>query len=187
MNPRLVLREPALLIDAVETGLVLLVALGLHLGGDQQTAIVALLIALAGVAKAVTTTPWPISIFTDFARAGLVLAATFGLNWATPDKIAIVATFLGTLVTLINRAQVTPNASPVIATHGSGAGPVIGESGYTALSTIGAVLALVGIVLLLLTLLHTIHVSLLICGILIAAGVIVILVDSRGGSGARRY
>ncbi len=123
MNPRLILREPALLIDALETGLVFLVALGLHLTGAQQTDIVAVIIALAGVLKAITTRPWPVSVFTDFGRVALLLAADFGMNWATHDKIAIAVTFLGTLVTIISRSQITPASDPVVAGTGSGAGP----------------------------------------------------------------
>ena len=123
-NFREVVRDPALIIDAVETALVFLVALGLTITGDQQNAIVAVLICLAAAAKAFVTSPWPVSVFTDLGRAALVLAATFGMQWATPDKIAITVTFLGTILTLVARGQITPNYSPVVDATGSGAGPV---------------------------------------------------------------
>ncbi len=112
-----ILREPALLIDAVETGLILLVAFGLNWSGDQQAYIVAAIVAIVGVAKGFTTRPFAVSLITDLGRAVLVLAASFGLN-VSGDQIAIAITFLGTLTTLVGRAQITPTNDPV------GAGPV---------------------------------------------------------------
>lgn len=127
LNLRALKREPALLIDAVETGLVLLVALGLHISGSTQTDIVAAIIAGAGVLKAIHTSPWPVTVFTDFSRAALVLALDFGVNWASPDRIALVATFVGTVVTLLQTIRITPNSDPVVAAQGAGAGPVAGK------------------------------------------------------------
>lgn len=119
-------REPALLIDAAETGLILLVAFGLGLGGDQQSYIVAAIVAALGLVKGFTTSPFPVVVLTDLGRAVLVLAASFGLA-VSPDQIAIAVTFLGTLTTLVARGQITPARSLVVAPTGSGAGPVTGE------------------------------------------------------------
>lgn len=125
---RVLLREPALLLDAVETGLVLLVALGLHLSNTQQTDIVALIIAAIAVIKGASTLPFPVTIITDLARAVLVLVATFGLD-LPPDRVAVIVTFIGTFVTLVQRVAVTPRYDPVVAVGGAGSGPVSGESG----------------------------------------------------------
>ncbi len=121
-----ILREPALLIDAVETGLILLVAFGLPWSGDQQAYIVAAIVAVIGVAKGVTTRPFAVSLITDLGRAVLVLAASFGLN-VSGDQIAIAITFLGTVTTLVGRAQITPVSDPV------GAGPVVHDGEHARL------------------------------------------------------
>lgn len=128
MNFRLILREPALLLDAVETALVLMVALGLALSGDQQNYIIAVIIGLIGVAKAWATTPFPVTLITDLSRAIFVLAATFGVSFLTPDKTAIIVTFIGTFVTLVQRMQITPSHDEVTAPAGAGAGPVTADS-----------------------------------------------------------
>jgi hypothetical protein len=119
MNFRLILREPALLLDTVETLLVLLVAFGIGLSGDQQSYIIAALVAAIAVAKAWATSPFPVTLITDLARAALVLAASFGLN-ITPDKTAVIVTFLGTFLTLIQRSQITPSYDPA----GGAVGPM---------------------------------------------------------------
>ena len=130
-NSRLqaIVREPALIIDAVETLLVLFVSLGANIHGDQQTYIVAFVIALAGLIKGFSTRPFPVSVIPDFTRAGLVLAVSFGLNWFTNDQIALIATFTGTLMTLLMRGQITPTYDPVVDATGSGAGPVTRQPG----------------------------------------------------------
>lgn len=108
---RELLREPALLIDLVETLIVLLVAFGVTLSGDQQTYIVAAVVALLGLAKGLLTRPFAVTLLTDAARAVLVLAASFGVG-LTSDQIALIATGLGTIVTLIARGQITPAKDP---------------------------------------------------------------------------
>jgi hypothetical protein len=128
MNFRLLLREPALLLDSLETALVMLVALGLSISGDQQNYIVAVIIAVIGIAKAWATHPFPVTLITDLSRAVFVLAATFGVHFLTPDKTAIMVTFIGTFMTLVQRIQVTPTNSAVTAPAGAGAGPVTGEA-----------------------------------------------------------
>lgn len=120
------IREPALLIDFAETLLVLLIAFGVSMTGDQQSYIIAALVAFAAMAKGFTTTPFPVSVVPDFGRAILVLAMAFGLN-INADQTAIVVTMLGTLTTIVMRAQITPRRDPVIATKGSGSGPAAEE------------------------------------------------------------
>lgn len=104
-------REPALLIDLAETLVIMLVAFGVGLSGDQQTYIVAAVVAGLGLLKAFMTRPFAVAAVTDFGRAVLALAATFGVG-LTADQIAITVTALGTITTIILRAQVTPATDP---------------------------------------------------------------------------
>lgn len=117
------IREPALLIDFSETLVLMLVAFGLGLSGDQQTYIVAAVIAAIGLAKGFLTKPFPPAAVTDFGRAALALFASFGVG-LTADQIALSVTALGLLTSIVLRAQVTPTYDPVTDVTGSGAGPV---------------------------------------------------------------
>lgn len=108
---RELVREPALIIDLVETIVVLVVAFGVGLSGDQQTYIVAAVVAVLGALKGLTTRPFAVTLLTDAVRAILVLAASFGVG-LTADQIALIATALGTVVTLVARGQITPAVEP---------------------------------------------------------------------------
>lgn len=119
------IREPALLIDLAETLVLMVVAFGLGLSGDQQNYIVAAVVALLGLLKAAMTRPFAVAFLTDFGRAALVLLAAFGVGLSA-DQIALIVTALGTVTTVILRGQVTPAKSPVIEPDGAGAGPVTG-------------------------------------------------------------
>ena len=105
------LREPAWLIQLAEVGVLMVVAFGLGLTGDQQTYIVATVVAATGLLTALLTRPFAVAALTDFARAGLALFASFGVG-LTADQIALVVTFLGVLTTGIVRGQVSPDYSP---------------------------------------------------------------------------
>jgi hypothetical protein len=105
-------REPALLIDLGETLVVLLVAYGVAWDKDQQGFLIAAIIALAGLGKALTTRPFPVTALTDATRAVLVVAVSVFGAGLTGDQIAVTATLVGTLFTLIARAQITPNSDP---------------------------------------------------------------------------
>lgn len=118
-------REPALLIDLAETLVLMVVAFGVGLSGDQQTYIVAAVIALLGLLKAFMTRPFSVAALTDFGRAALALMASFGVG-LTADQIAIAVTALGLITTIVLRAQVTPTSDPVVKQGGAGAGPVSG-------------------------------------------------------------
>lgn len=183
---RLIVREPAQIIDLIETGLMLLVALGLSLSNDQIGYIGAALFAVAGVLKALTTSPWPVNVFTDAARAIAVLAVAFGLDWDA-QTVTVLVTFIGTIVTTMNTLRTTPNFDPVVARGGAGAGPVTGrageaEDGWAALEVLGAVIALVGLVLLVLTLtVKSVTISPLICIVLLVIGIVMVAVDRARG------
>lgn len=101
------LREPALVIDTVESLVVLLLAFGIGLSGDQQTYIVATAVALLGLLKAFLIKPFAISAVTDFGRTLLCLLAAFGVG-LTADQIAVAITALGTVTTLWIRVKVAP-------------------------------------------------------------------------------
>jgi hypothetical protein len=120
-------REPALLIDLAETLVLMLVAFGLGLSGDQQTYIVAAVIAGLGLIKASMTRPFAVAALTDFGRVALCLLASFGVG-LTADQIALSVTALGLLTSVILRGQVTPTSSPVVEAGGAGAGPVAGAA-----------------------------------------------------------
>ena len=119
------IREPALLVDAFESAVVFAIAMGLFaLSGDQQTNTVALFIAVLAVAKGFLTRPFPVTVLTDLGRAAVVWAVSLGLLSWTAAQVTIAVTFLGTLMTLIQRGQITPRFDPVVASGGAGAGPV---------------------------------------------------------------
>lgn len=101
-------REPALLIDAAETAVIMFVALGVDWHGDQQKVIIGLFIAVIGLIKGYLTKPFPVNVIPDFGRAALVFASAFGIIHTTGDQITIIVTFLGTIMTLMSRAQITP-------------------------------------------------------------------------------
>ena len=110
---RELLREPALLVDAFESGVVLAVALGLfHLTGESQRDLIALFIATLAVAKGALTHPFPVTVIPDVGRAALVFFGSVHLTHLTADQITLVATFLGTLMTLLQRPQITPAIEP---------------------------------------------------------------------------
>lgn len=110
------LREPALLIDAFESAVVLAVALGLfHLTGEAQRDLIALFIAVLAVGKGILTHPFPVTVVPDLGRAALVFFGSVQLTHLTADQITLVVTFLGTLMTLLQRAQVTPTIEPATA------------------------------------------------------------------------
>lgn len=109
------LREPALVIDAFESGLVLAIAFGLfHLTGAAQRDLVALFIAVLAVGKGFTTKPFPPTVIPDFGRAAFVFFGSVHLTHLTADQITLVATFLGTMTTLIATNRISPvNPAPV--------------------------------------------------------------------------
>lgn len=182
------IREPALLIDAFESAVVFFIAMGLFsLSGDQQTNTVALFIAVLAVAKGFFTQPFPVTVVTDLGRAAVVWSVSLGLlNW-TADQVTIAATFLGTLMTLVQRAQVTPRFDPVIASGGAGAGPVAnvakGEEGATsagvAIFVAGVVLVVLAMLALLLIVLGDPFVSLPVAIIVLVLGAVLVFVSRR--------
>lgn len=168
---RALVREPALLIDAFESLVVVLVALGLfNLHGDTQTNLIALFIAVLAVLKGWLTKPFPVTVIPDFGRAFLVFCVSLGLLRWTPDQVTVVVTFLGTLMTVMQRAQITPRSSPVARPEGAGAGPLTGrnDAGHSfPLFGLGVALAVIGVVLLLATTLHLLGIILIVVGVVL--------------------
>lgn len=120
-------REPALLIDLAETLVLMVIAFGVGLSGDQQTYIVAATIGAIGLAKGFMTTPFPPACLTDFGRAALALFASFGVGLSA-DQITLIVTALGLVTSIILRGQVSPASDPVIDVTGAGSGPVTGRA-----------------------------------------------------------
>jgi hypothetical protein len=136
-------REPALLLDAFESFVVVAIALGLFsLSGDQQTNLVALFIAILAVAKGFLTKPFPVMVLTDLGRSGVVFCVSLGVLHWTPDQVTVVVTFLGTLTTLVGSIRTTPRYDPVTAPGGAGGGPVRGEGGIMGLGEVMLVVTL---------------------------------------------
>lgn len=127
------IREPALLIDLSETLVLLVVAFGLGLSGDQQNYIVATIVALLGLLKASMTSPFAVAFLTDFGRAALVLLASFGVG-LTADQITLIVTALGTVTTIVMRGQITP--SPLRVRRFASAAPVVVSAESTAKKTV---------------------------------------------------
>lgn len=174
-------REPALLIDAFESLVIVLIALGLFdLTGDDQTNVVALFIAALGVLKGFMTRPFPVTVIPDFGRALLVFCVSLGILRWSPDQVTVVVTFLGTLMTVVQRAQITPRNDPVARPGGAGAGPLAGrtEVGAATLGTIGVVLAVLGLVLILLALV-SVAATLEIGIVLLVLGLLLMIVGGR--------
>jgi len=121
------IREPALLIDLAETLVLMVVAFGIGLSGDQQTYIVAAVIGAMGLLKGFMTRPFPPGALTDFGRAALALFASFGVGLSA-DQIALIVTALGLVTSIIVRGQVSPASDPVIDATGAGSGPVTGRA-----------------------------------------------------------
>lgn len=127
-------REPALLIDLAETLVVILVAYGIaDWDKEQQGYLVAAVIALAAVGKGFSTRPFPVTVLTDATRAILVVAASVFGAGLSADQIALTATLVGTLFSVVARAQITPVKDPVVVPGGAGAGPVT-EAGFISLT-----------------------------------------------------
>lgn len=167
---KLLIREPALLIDAFESVVVVAVALGLFgLSGEAQRDLIALFIAVLAVAKGVLTKPFPVTVVPDLGRAALVFFGSVGLTHLSADQITLVATMLGTVTTLLSRAQITPTFDPIIRPGGSGAGPVQNETGAvrSSYSAIGIALILIGVVVLLATSLGWLGIVLIVIGVVL--------------------
>jgi len=108
-------REPALVIDALESGLVLAVALGLFsLTGEAQRDLVALFITILAVGKGFMTRPFPPTVIPDLGRAAFVFFGSVHLTHLTADQITLVATFLGTITTLIATNRISPVTPPPV-------------------------------------------------------------------------
>lgn len=171
---KLLVREPALLLQLAENIIAALVIINVALSHDQETWIMAAIVAVNGILKGLTTHPFPVHFITDLARAVLMVGISFGLNLSV-DKVTILVTLVGTMVALVGSLRTTPAYDPVIRPGGAGGGPVStrAEGGYANYGFLGIVLIVVGLLLWLLG-------GWLVLGIiLIALGVILLVVPLR--------
>lgn len=183
------LREPALLIDAFESLVVVLIALGLFsLHGDAQTNLVALFIAVLALVKGFFTRPFPVTVIPDLGRAGLVFCVSLGVLKWSPDQVTVLVTFLGTLMTVVQRAQITPSYDSVARPGGAGAGPLSGRNDVGATSplyALGVALAVIGAVLIVADLLSATIATLWVGVVFLLIGIVLIFVSGRGRTGGR--
>lgn len=171
---KLLVREPALLLQLAENIIAALVIINVALSHDQETWIMAAIVAVNGILKGLTTHPFPVHFITDLARAVLMVGISFGLNLSV-DKVTILVTLVGTMVALVGSLRTTPAYDPVIRPGGAGGGPVStrAEGGYANYGFLGIVLIVVGLLLWLLG-------GWLVLGIiLIALGLILLVVPLR--------
>jgi uncharacterized membrane protein len=94
--------------------------------------------------------------------------------------VTVLVTFLGTLMTVVQRAQITPAYDPVARPGGAGAGPLAGRNdvGATTLANVGFVLIVLGVVLVIVDLFSA--AALLIPGlVLIVFGILLWVFSSR--------
>jgi hypothetical protein len=172
-------REPALLIDAFESLVVVCIALGLfNLTGDQQTNTVALFIAILAFAKGFLTHPFPVTVVPDLGRAALVFCVSLGLLKWSPDQVTVVVTFLGTAMTLVQRSQITPRYDSIARPGGAGAGPVANtadQAGYITPEASAGGLVAFGLVLAVLGLISSTGLGLLIGAAMLFVGVGILL------------
>jgi len=110
--PRILGREPSLIIATIGSALSVLV--GFHfdwLTGEQAALIVAALNAVLGVVNALAVRPIAPAAFTYLVAAAGALLAGYGLHLSQEMVGAIDGLVLSVLM-LLTRGQVTPTVSP---------------------------------------------------------------------------
>lgn len=108
--------EPALLLDALKTALVMLATFlpQLHLSDEVQTWVLAVGVAVFGLLKGMSTHPFPVTAITDLIVAVGILAIGLGLN-VTQDQLGTIVVFVTAVMVAIQRHQISPvgTAAPV--------------------------------------------------------------------------
>lgn len=104
--------EPAVLLQAVNAGLALLVAFGLGLSDGQVGAVTVLATAAVAVATAVMTRPLVVSAVTGAVGTALSAVAAFGLDLSA-QQIGAVVTALSIVLALLLRQAVSPSPAVV--------------------------------------------------------------------------
>lgn len=105
-------REPALWLEAIKAVLVFLaLVLPLGLTVDFQNAVMVIFTAAFGLWQAFATHPFQVAALKEFIQTVGIAVGAFGLHFS-PTLLAAVIVLVGTISTLLTRAQVTPKADP---------------------------------------------------------------------------
>jgi hypothetical protein len=104
-------REPALYLFAINALVALFVAYGLDLTQVQVGAVSTFATAGFAVATAIMTRPVDVAAVTGAVGTGLTAAAAFGLELSA-EQIGATVTALSVVLALILRVNVTPIAPP---------------------------------------------------------------------------
>jgi hypothetical protein len=105
--------EPAVIVYAVNAGVALLVAYGLHLTQGQVSAVTVLATAAVAVITAWATRPIQVSAITGAVATALAAVAAFGLDLSA-DQIGATVTALSIVLALLLRQNVTPAARTAV-------------------------------------------------------------------------
>lgn len=104
-------REPALLAAAIGTGLKLAGAFWAELGTPQQAVLNAVVAAVLGTLVAFSTRDGLSAALLGLTQALIALAIGFGLH-VEPDMQALIMSFVGTIIAMFVRTQVTAPIPP---------------------------------------------------------------------------
>jgi len=112
MTPRLFGREPALYIAVIQAALMLAFTLGVPgVDGGLAGAVSLVLTAAAGAWTALAVRPVAPAVFTGLIVAGVQLFSRWGLD-LSEVQISSITAFVALVVTLVARAQMTPEGDP---------------------------------------------------------------------------
>lgn len=105
-------REPAAIVSIIEAVLAMALSFGLFsLNQDRVGAIVAAVVALFGLLTAYLTKDTLLGVAVGFAKAVLVLGATYGLNLTIEQNGALLA-LITVVVGFWQRTQTSPLETP---------------------------------------------------------------------------
>jgi hypothetical protein len=110
--PRIVVREPTLVLQVVAAALALLVSFQTPwMSADQAPLVVAVVAAVLAIINGIVVRPWQPAIFTGAITATAALLAGYGLE-LRPELVGSLVALVGPLLALQTRGQVTPTADP---------------------------------------------------------------------------
>lgn len=99
-------REPAIILSFIAIVVKLAAAFGLDVSVDQQAWINAVAAAAVGLALAVMANDGIGAAVLGLVQSSLALAVGLGLEWSV-DQQAVVMSFVGAVVAMFDRTQVT--------------------------------------------------------------------------------
>lgn len=110
--PRILVREPTLVLNAVSAALVLFVSFQTPLmSADQAPLVVAVVGAVIGLVNGLAVRPWQPAIFVGVITSVAALLTGYGLD-LSPEVVGSLVAIVGPALALFMRGQVTPTADP---------------------------------------------------------------------------